>query len=151
MFIDWLRSLICPPCPQEPTMPILTSRQRITCSELQDIIKVIAPEAEMFLSDKTYTLCNKDDIFNFLVYDRTDRIEYEAEVMDCDDFSYRLMGNISIPPWSDLAFGIVWTNLHALNCYIGEDKKLHYVEPQADTIQTGLLNWQGDKIRLIVL
>ena len=50
-----------------------------------------------------------------------------------------------------LAFGILWTNLHAMNCFVAEDRKLYLLEPQTDTIQTKLEPWQGASVRFIMM
>ena len=76
---------------------------------------------------------------------------FVAEDRDCDDFSYRLMGQFSIRGWSQLCLGIVWTHTHALNCFVDENKKLWFIEPQTDKIQEGLEEWQGSQIRIIVI
>lgn len=133
----------------EPILP--TSTERIDYGDLYALLHVKAPKAEIFLSDNSYLLCKKSDIVSFLVRDKTNRQEYVAEAYDCDDFAYRLMGQITVPGWSDLAFGLIWTDKHALNCYVDEDRQLHFVEPQSDTIQSALLSWQGDHIRLIMM
>lgn len=69
----------------------------------------------------------------------------------CDDFSYRLMGQLSIPEWSGIAFGIVWTNLHALNCFIDDKGKFWFIEPQSDKLQDKLEAWQGTEILFILM
>lgn len=89
-----------------------------------------------------------EDIFTLRYNTSTEDLTHYS---GCDDFSYRLMGEFSVPGWSDLAFGIVWTNLHALNCFIDESGNFWFVEPQTDTLQSALLPWQGSKIRLIVM
>ena len=125
--------------------------KRIKYASLMGLLKERCPNAQIFLSDKDYLLCNKEDIVSFLIRDKTNKTEFVPNEYDCDDFSYRLMGQMSIPKWSDLAFGIVWTDKHALNCYIGEDKVFKFIEPQTDTIQSGLQEWQGSEIRLIII
>ena len=76
---------------------------------------------------------------------------YVTEERDCDDFSYRLMGQLSVPDWSGIAFGIVWTNLHALNCMIDENGKFWFIEPQTGRLQSKLEAWQGTEILFILL
>jgi len=120
--------------------------------DLYGFLRQEAPVAEVFISDKDYLLCNKADIKAFLAQDETNKMGYVPEARDCDDFSYRLMGQLSVPGWSDLAFGILWTDRHAMNCFITEDKVFYFVEPQTDTLQHGgLLPQQGDHVRLIAM
>ena len=64
-------------------------------------------------------------------------ISLKREYNLCDDFSFRLMGQFSIPGWSDIAFGIAVSEVHAYNCVIAEndgDIKAYLIEPQADRI-----------------
>lgn len=147
-FLVWLLARKTKP---KPKLALPTSTERIDYGDLYALLRSKAPKAELFLSDNSYLLCRKSDIVSFLVRDKTNRQEYVAEKYDCDDFAYRLMGQITVPGWSDLAFGLVWTDRHALNGYVGEDSELYFVEPQADVIQSDLLSWQGDHIRLIMM
>lgn len=125
------------------------STNEIGIVDLRSILQWMAPDAALFLSDRTYRLCHTDDIERFLVQDGTDRKKYQAERYDCDDFAYRLMGQFSVPDWSDLTMGIVWTNVHALNCVVDEDKQFWFVEPQTDELVKVL---EGvDTIRLIMM
>lgn len=141
------------PEPEPKPEPILpTSTERIDYTDLYALLRQNAPQAELFLSDKNYLLCNKADIKAFLALDKTNKMGYLPEVMDCDDFSYRLMGQFSIPGWSDLAFGIIWSDKHAMNCFVTEDNIFYLIEPQNDWLQKGgLLPQQGDHIRVIMM
>ena len=44
------------------------------------------------LSDDSHFLLHKDDVRAFRVWDDTDKLDYAAEMMDCDDFSAVLRG-----------------------------------------------------------
>ena len=139
--LTWLRGNTAEPEPKpEPIVP--TSTKRIERMDLYALLRAEASTAEIFLSDKNYLLCNKADIKAFLAQDETNKMGYVPEERDCDDFSYRLLGQFSVPGWSDL---------HALNCFVTENKEFWLVEPQNDTLQSGLLPWQGDHIRLIIM
>jgi len=61
------------------------------------------------------------------------------------------MGQFSVPGWSDLAFGIVWTDIHALNIMVGTDKQIYFLEPQLDKILLELEPWMGTSIRFITM
>jgi len=119
----------------EPERILPTSTERIEHEELLSLLQTHLPEAGIYLSDREYLLCKYDDMALFLAQDETNKMGYIPEERDCDDFSYRLMGQFSIPGWSDLCFGIVWTDYHALNCMIDEDKKIWFIEPQTDEIK----------------
>jgi len=127
------------------------STKKITMGALYTLLRQKAPEGQIFLSDREYKLCHINDITAFLVHSVVDRGKYVADRFDCDDFSFRLMGEFSVPGWAELAFGIVWTNKHAFNCFVNEDKRLQFVEPQNDKVYSHLPEWMGTKIRLIVM
>jgi len=128
-----------------------TSKLNIGVGELQLLLRMEYPEAQVYLSDATYTLPSKQDIEWFLAQDRSNKFDYIYNDFDCDDFSYRLMGQFSVPNWSHLTFGVVWTDKHALNCFVDEDKKFWFVEPQTDEILESLEEWMGSKVRMVVL
>ena len=58
---------------------------------------------------------------------------------------------MSIPGWSDLAFGIIWTDKHALNCFVDENKKFWLVEPQNDKIMEDFEPWMGSQPRFVIM
>ena len=134
-----------------PKPPPPTSTKRMERGALHRILNLAAPKAKVYTSDRSFLLCKKDDVKRFLEWDKTNRVKYVAEALDCDDFAYRLLGQISIPEWSDLAFGMVWTNRHALNCFVDEDGVMYFVEPQSDKIQTKLEDWQGTTVSFIIM
>jgi len=131
----------------EPESILPTSTKRIKGEVLYKLLRDKFPDAELYLSDKDYLLCSYDDIALFLAQDNTNKMGYIKEILDCDDFSYRLMGQFSIPGWSDLAFGIVWSNVHALNICVTEDLEVLFVEPQSDELKDS----QQGLIRFIIM
>ena len=129
-----------------------TSTKEIGYVALRQLLRDKIPEAQLFLSDIShYRLCSYDDIALFLARDETDKMTFVDERLDCDDFAYRLMGQFSIPDWSDLCFGIVWSELHALNICIPEDMEVLFVEPPTDTLETQLQDWMVSTIRLVII
>ena len=126
-----------------------TSTARISYQELWDLIKGRYPDCELFLSDMDYLLCSYDDIALFLAQDETNKMGYVAEDRDCDDHSYRLLGQFSIPDWSALCLGIIWTNVHAFNCFVTEDRELLFIEPQTDEISEELM--AGSEVKMVVI
>tara|TARA_Y100000310_G_C20450012_1_gene700240 strand:+ start:346 stop:813 length:468 start_codon:yes stop_codon:yes gene_type:complete len=128
-----------------------TSTKEIDIVHLHNILRAQYPKAQVYLSDKTYKLCSPADIKYFLKQDKTNRKQYKTDDFDCDDFAYRLLGQFSIPAWSALAFGMCWTEKHALNCMVGTDGKLYFIEPQSDKIQDKLEAWQGAKVRFFMV
>lgn len=127
-------------------------RKQVSGNYILDVLNKVKPSAtHIYISDSTYWLCSDKDIENFLRMDETNKTPYIGEEFDCDDFSYRLMGQLSVPNWSGIAFGIVWTDLHALNCLIDESGKFWYIEPQTDRLQEKLEEWQGSEILFILI
>jgi len=94
------------------------------------------PFAKIYLADQYYWVCPREDIEEFLASDPTDREEYVVEAHDCDDYSFRLMGQFHSKPYSALAFGIAWSKVHAYNIFISKEGEVLLVEPQADQILT---------------
>ncbi len=149
-FADWLVSLFSKK--PKPVEFLPTSTKQVDGSVIQQIIREKFPEGELYLSDATkYLLCSYDDIALFLAQDKTNRLDYVKEKFDCDDFALRLVGQFSIPEWSELAIGLMWTEKHALTCFITDDEKLLFIEPQSDEIQDELADWQGKTNRFIIL
>lgn len=127
-------------------------RKQVDGAYIFNILNALTPSAtHIYLSDSQYWLCSDTDIKGFLSLDATNKEQYIAEELDCDDFSYRLMGQLSTPKWSGIAFGIVWTNLHALCCFISETGEFYFIEPQTDKLQKTLEPWQGTEILFILM
>jgi len=132
--------------------PDFSSTRKATANAVRSLLRFVGvPDDRIFLSDFEYLLCDLDDIDTLLAQDATNKAEYIREKHDCDDFSYRLMGQFSVMPWSQLAFGIVWTDKHALNCLIDDDAQFWFVEPQTDKLTRKLEDWQGTKIRVVMM
>ncbi len=138
----------------EPETIKPTSTTEIDLTKLWRLLRSKFPkptDTEFYVSDaRNYLLPTSDDIALFLAQDQTNKMEYVKQKFDCDDFAYRLMGQFSIPEWSALCFGIVWTTAHALNCVIDEDKNFWYVEPQTDELMRELEPWMG-KVRFVMI
>lgn len=130
-------------------IPSLLYSGDMDINEVSSILLDKFPNTPLYLPDYQYKTCTVEDIKRFLEWDKTERIKYEAEAFDCDDFSWRLKGNITIKPWSSIPFFVVWTNLHALNGFIDNQGLFYFVEPQSNEIQTELKDWQGSEIRFI--
>jgi len=117
--------------------PIITSE--IDYYELNKLLKKKLPQAmwtkaTIYLVDRTYQLISKAEMERFLKQDLTDLQEYVAEFHDCDDFSWALLGSISAKEWSGIAFGFAFSNTHAFNIFVSDEKEVYIVEPQRDLI-----------------
>ncbi len=127
-------------------------REKVDGNYIFGILNAVIPSAtHIYISDSEYWLCSEKDIETFLAQDDTNKMGYISEERDCDDFSYRLMGQLSIPDWSGIAFGIVWTDKHALCCFISETGDFFFIEPQTNKLQKTLEPWQGSEILFILM
>jgi len=100
------------------------------------------------MSDMKYKTAPYEEYERFLEYDDTDKILYIPEWFDCDDFSVRLHGNITIPYWSALAFGEIWVKKpgnvgHAVNFFVDNKRRVWIVEPQNDKIFIMPDDWEA--------
>ena len=141
---------ICEALTKDTPEYIPDKSMELTGNQVDNIIRLRFPEGKVYISDsKNYYACSYDDIAYFLAQDQTNRQDYVSEKYDCDDFANRLYGQFSVPNWSDLCLGKMWTDKHALNVMITQDKKLVFLEPQSDTISDDLADWQGTTNRFI--
>lgn len=139
------QNIISPPAP--PSV-----RKQVDGNYIFGILNAVTPNAtHIYLSDSQYWLCSEADVESFLKIDATNKDKYVPEEHDCDDFSYRLMGQLSTQDWSGIAFGIVWTNLHALSCFVSDKGEFFFIEPQTDELQKTLQPWQGSEILFILM
>ena len=133
-----------------PPLPAVV-RAEISYGDLAELFNNKFPDIPYFISDSTKYLCDIEDIQAFLEQDATNRLTYVTERFDCDDFTYRLMGQFSIPGWSEIAKGIIWTDKHALLGCVDANRDFWYIEPQSDSIQSKLESWQGSILKVIMM
>lgn len=107
---------------------------------------------KIHFADSIYYSISIDDFKLLLEYDLTNRNSYIAEKYDCDDFSFRLKGQFTIPGWSKIPMFIVWTDLHAFNCFVDDTRKLWIIEPQNDRIfePSADMHEQYKNVKLII-
>jgi len=89
----------------------------------------------IYLSDSRYLLIPRDEVEKFLDWDGTDEFIYVPEVYDCDNFEFRLWGQInSLPEWAGLSIGIIWFSepSHAMNIFVDADGNVWLIEPQSE-------------------
>jgi len=106
-----------------------------------------------FMSDEQYGLTSVAEIAGFLAEDRTNKFEYVNDLYDCDDFSYRLMGNLSVGKAARLALGIMWVVMgdgqgHALNVFVDDKLTVWCIEPQTDQIFKKPADWRVSVIMM---
>jgi len=78
----------------------------------------------------------KEDIYSLYFNKKNPR---KTEMKNaCDDFSISLWGEINIPGWSDLPFGLCCLHItdrdvyHAINIFVDNDFKVWFIEPMND-------------------
>ena len=112
--------------------------EEIGFSEVDTILKAEFPDATILLSDNKYNTTTKEELQRFLKNDITDKWQYVSEYMDCDDYSWSVLGRISNPDWGCLPFGYVWTNTstgsHAVNIFIDNNREVWIIESQTDAV-----------------
>ncbi len=132
MFLIFLLALLIP--------KIKGKKKVVDWTEINKLLKeAFGEKCTLFLVDGKYRVPTLENVSKFLKEDKTNLYKYVPEEMDCDDFAFRLMGQISYPGWSDIAFGIAVSEVHAYNCVIAEDKgkmKVFLIEPQSDKVFT---------------
>lgn len=110
------------------------------------------PYAKLYIADQKYYLCPREDIEEFLAADPTDRERYIKETFDCDDFSFRLMGQFHRKPYSALAIGITWSRVHAYNLvFLSADGQVFLIEPQTDEIMVPPEEGRTYSTRVIIM
>jgi hypothetical protein len=119
--------------------------QDVTWSELYTVLRAEFPQAQIVQTDRHYKTTTFDEYDRFIQWNMVDKRQYISDYYDCDDFSLSLMGEITIPEWSALAFGILFTKTpdaaHAVNVFIDNDREVWIVEPQTDAIFKCPSNW----------
>ena len=122
-------------------IPVPKIEGKISHDEIKKKLpQTLLNKAVIYLVDREYNLTTKEEIERFLIKDRTDTLKYVKEMYDCDDFSFRLMGQFSIPKWASLAVGIAFSNVHAFNLMVDNRRRIWICEPQSDSL------WEVDKI-----
>jgi len=149
--MNLLACLFNKPKPVKP-MPIPSPGRIVDGNYIYSVLLMNLPSApHIYISDNEYELCPKEDLVNFLAWDKTNNYVYAKETFDCDDFTYRLTGNLSIPEWSRIGFGFIWTNLHAFCLFIDNTGKLWYVEPQSDILYDKWQDYFGSEILFVTM
>lgn len=115
---------------------VFEDKKPISKPECLNLFKqVTSSKPFLAFGDDRYSTVSKEEMGIFLDKDKLNlKNHYVTEKYDCDDFSFRLKGNITTQHNSDIAFFIVWSSRHAFNAFIDHDKKVWYIEPQTDQI-----------------
>lgn len=113
--------------------------EKMSLSLIKSVLKKeFGSSCKIYMSDEYYLKESKKALAEFLVKDFTDKYIYTKEITDCDDFSFRLMGNASFGDLEGTAFGILWAKVpngsHAVNCFVDNNLEVWIIEPQSDSI-----------------
>lgn len=138
-FCDWLRKYA--------SFENVEVKEKVTAAKLKTIIiEEFGPRCKIFLSDEYYLKDSKQALIEFLSDDDTDKFMYKSVITDCDDFSFRLMGNASFGDLEGTAFGILWSKVpngvHAVNFYVDDEFNVWVIEPQNDIIFKLPKDWE---------
>jgi hypothetical protein len=130
---------------------------RITSDDMRyKMMDIMGIGVQYIILDRYFWTVNMAHIVWFLEHDDTDTYKYIHDdginqQFDCDNFAIRLWGNMNIPNWACIPFGIIiiQTNtggMHMMNIYIDEDMEIWAIEPQNDAMYTMqsliLSNWK---------
>jgi len=141
-------------------MPPPPKRERpsVSLSRLNSILReVVGSHGEIYLGDTRRWLPSLEDIEILLDADETNHFKYVSDTGDnpqmynCNHFAAHLYGQVNVPGWAQFAFGLQWTDLHALLIVVDDCEDVFWVEPQTDKRRSGLLSWQGRINRFVVM
>ena len=114
---------------RQPTLKTVLSR-RMHCSRRR-----------INVGDKYLTPITSEAMDKFLVYDKTDELEWKKGVLECNTFALFLRANAKrwfLNQGINAAVGTIWTYPtrtevgHAFNFYLTPELKVSYTEPQTD-------------------
>lgn len=120
-------------------------------SELRAELRATFPGAFVPPIDKIYYCPSKHELWNGLISSYIDDYKYQAEIMDCDDYSIILKAWFTQEqykrqwdhPWAfGVSVGTTAKGGHSINVALTSDCGILFVEPQNDKI------WSPDGLYL---
>lgn len=149
----------------KPTAPPKVVGQ-ITYRQLRTLIEETFPQLQyqwqwddIRLADRIWDLTTVAEMKRFLARDDTDKIVWVKHAPDCDDFTRRLLGNLTIPGWWSILKGDFWIGgedwghsiMITMLCESEDDVTplLMVVEPQSDVLGTAVEMFEDFTVRLI--
>lgn len=112
-----------------------SSKGTIGYTETQKILREKLDCYNVNLSDNYFNLTDKDTAKKYSSEAKVAYKQWIREGHDCDNFSFAAMGY-----WSQglisFAFGIAWSNNHAFNIMVDNNKQIWIVEPQTNDYMT---------------
>jgi len=127
---------------------------RLTVDDIQKRVVHKFPNSEVYVSDRSTTLIYNSDIQKcILMIKIVMRMlnlliprSYKVHEWDCDDYAFEFK-SVANRLYPACAFGMVYVdmddgNRHALNCYLDEFGKWHYIEPQTFNVFDKATNYE---------
>lgn len=113
--------------------------------------QLLLGRAAIRLSDQEYQPASLSAIAQVLASDQIDKMKYEAEGFDCDDFTFALMGAFHHNrETAKMAIFILWADTpeggHAV-CSFHDGMDVMIIEPQTDKVFSPPRNW---KLRVLI-
>lgn len=148
-FIDWLKKVLG--CEEEKFREeILLLEERIetlkkmvnqeefeepkilgTISNIE-INSLLKPYCDdVHCSDRVYGLTSVTEAKEYSETTKVSINKWKSEEFDCDEFSFALMGYWNLDLYQ-FAFGIAWSDWHAFNIMIDNNKQIWIIEPQSN-------------------
>lgn len=120
----------------------------MTAGEIRRLIRTRWPQAAIYTADSGYLPLSPADLNEFLAVTQVDRLRYQAEGRDCDDFALALVYHARLTHhWGGVpALGEAWGYFHwltdaegrpayhACNLAVLAGPELVLIEPQSDDI-----------------
>jgi hypothetical protein len=135
-------------------VPAPTDGTKMSSKEVKDLLheKFNLDNSKIFVGDRDYLAYSLETLKEFLQADLSNKIKYQSEKLDCDDFARILQGRErewfgrTTVEGCGSTFGCIWGDLrpteeseepyyHAMNFFIDSDKKVWMVEPQSDKLR----------------
>lgn len=114
--------------------------------EIKNLLRQYFPNADhshhgaRLIVDDCYQIVPVSELERFLAEDKTDQMPENGDCLDTDDYVFRLLGQMSVPGWSGVPFGFVYTKEfpYFYNIFVTkEEGKLvvYKVSPKTDKIE----------------
>ena len=140
MCLNWLQQKICINyCNKKVPEPEVVGS--IDNENIDPILRGVLGDIPILYGDKYYQIVTMESFQRFLKHDDTDKYSYIADRpdtarFDCNSYSTRICGNLSIPGWASSITGQIWlsTPNHSMVLFVDEELDVYYVEGQTDQV-----------------
>ncbi|MCK5235916.1 MAG: hypothetical protein KAR06_02935 [Deltaproteobacteria bacterium] len=116
----------------------------ISSGDIRSLYRQIFPDwlNRLHISDRTFEITTIAELRRFVEWSGVDKLKYEAEFLDCDDFAVALAGEFArYPGWSGFPVTFLWGDIYGGHAFCTavawkslEDKTptVYFIEPQND-------------------